>query len=75
MNSNRSRGINVDVNKDEAEGEYTFNEMVKSWSLQEKYERERWDTIDKLEDLMGSVMTLAESICKLVSSIKKSIKE
>lgn len=75
MNSNRSRVTGVDVNKEEAEGEYTFNDMVKSWSLQEKYERERWDTIDKLEDLMGQVMSLAESICKLVGNIKKSIKE
>jgi len=35
---------------------------------------EHWDNIDKLEDIMGQVMTLAEMISKLVVKIKKSIK-
>lgn len=59
---------------DEIEQENEFSNMTRAWSLAERYERENWKTIDELENLMTTVMSCAEQICKLVTNIKNNIK-
>jgi hypothetical protein len=59
---------------DEIQEENNFNTITQTWSLQEKYEREQWKNIDDLEELMTVVMSLAEKICKIVTTIKSNLK-
>ena len=58
----------------DSEGE-AFKTFGADWASQDKKRNVQLDTLESLEDCMESVMTTSDLIVKLISKIKKGIKD
>lgn len=58
----------------DSEGE-TFKTFADDWASQDKKRNFQLDTLASLEDCMESVMATADLVVRLISKIKKNLKE
>jgi len=63
----------ANAEKERAEEE-KFNLYAKHWAVEEKYEQEIKDIINKLEDLMEQQMEICNTIMKSMSEYKRKLR-